>query len=101
MSLKEQKREILTLKDRVTRLEIIHLYRSVTHRLLQIYDEQRAQERIMHKGLDPALDLAVDSQAPRIFHAKDLAKRLKKSVKWIYAHAVELGGARSVALGFL
>ena len=30
-----------TLEDRVQRLEIGSLYRSVTHRLIQIYDEQR------------------------------------------------------------
>jgi hypothetical protein len=70
------------------------LLQPVVARLLQIDDERRLRERIDGQGLDLGLASALGSQAPRIFYAKDLVKPLKKSLKWIYHHAEELGGTR-------
>lgn len=85
----------VSLEDRITRLEMGNLYRCLTRRLIQIYDEQRLQEKIRHQGLDSALSSAVESQGhPKPLRVRDLAKRLQKSAKWIYAHAGELGGTR-------
>ena len=47
------------------------------------------------QGLDSAAQLAVDSRAHfPILRVRDLVMRFKKSSKWIYAHAEELGGTR-------
>ena len=58
-------------------------------------DEQCLQERIIQKGLEPGLDSAVHCHARlKVLHVRDLAARLKRSPKWVYAHGVELGGTR-------
>ena len=76
----------LTLEDRVQRLEITDLYRSVTRRLLEVYEEQRREEKLAQEG--------DDARPPKVLHVKDLARVLKKSPKWIYGNADRLGGAR-------
>lgn len=94
MRMKDRNKQTLTLEDRVQRLEIGNLYKSVTHRLLQIYDEQRLKDKVSQQGLDSTSGPAVDSGAQGFLHVRDLAKRLGKSRKWIYANAARLGGSR-------
>jgi hypothetical protein len=88
--LKNKNTPKLTLEDRVQRLEIASLYRSVTRRLLEVYEEQRREEKLAQEGIEPA----DGSNTPRVLHVKDLASIVQKSAKWLYQHAPQLGGKK-------
>jgi len=102
----EQKREIPELIDAVN--ELLEASRQPKTDISTMPDGFEVEEAVRKlgcspgqastlapQGLDSAAELAVDSQAPfPILRVRDLAIRLKKSAKWIYAHAEELGGTR-------
>ncbi len=67
----------LTLEERVQRLEITSLYRSVTRRLIEIYDEQRQHAT---DGIDHG-DSAQPSLGEKAVHGQDGAVGVKEAAR--------------------
>jgi excisionase family DNA binding protein len=84
MEVKDHDTGTLTLEDRVRRLEIGNLYKSVTHRLLQVYDEQRTMSETRGERFNQALaaEPAVGTEVS--FGVKEAARQLGCSTKTVH-----------------
>ena len=72
----------LTLEDRIQRLEISNMYRAVTHRLIHIYDEQRAERaKDAVPGASPAEQGVQDGIS---FGVREAARALGCSTKTVH-----------------
>lgn len=74
-----------SLEERLQRLEITNLYRSVTHRLVEIYDDQRAAAAQRTETSDRSSATEQIAQMPEVsFGVNEAARRLDCSAKTVH-----------------